>query len=73
VDIDERPGGYGEVDIWRADWRYGAFVRTRVNTAHHESNSVIAPDESYILFVSSIPEDGNLLQISVSFQIGDNQ
>jgi hypothetical protein len=31
------------------------------------------PDESYILFVSSRPEDGNLLQIYVSFQIGDNQ
>lgn len=74
----DRPGGIGGADIWRAEWKNGEFTNVRnlgpqVNTVHHESNSVIAPDESYILFVSSRPEDGDLLQIYVSFQIGDNE
>ena len=72
-----RMGGYGNDDIYRADWMNGNFVNVRnlgpnVNSIHGESNSVIAPDESYILFCSSRPERGNIQQIYISFQIGEN-
>lgn len=73
-----RAGGYGHDDIYRADWIDGRFVNVRnlgpnVNSEYGESNSVIAPDESYILFCSSRPESGNIQQIYISFQIGNNE
>jgi Tol biopolymer transport system component len=43
-----------------------------VNSEYGQSNSVIAWDESYILFVTSRPETGELPQTFVSFQIGNN-
>ncbi|MEP1097433.1 MAG: hypothetical protein ABJG78_20110 [Cyclobacteriaceae bacterium] len=72
-----RLGGYGEDDIYRAEWVNGNFVNVKnlgsnVNSPYGESNSVIAPDESYILFCSSRPESDNIQQIYISFQIGEN-
>ena len=43
-----------------------------VNSTYGEINSVIAPDESYILFCTSRPENDNKQQIYISFQIGEN-
>ncbi|TXN38431.1 hypothetical protein FVB32_05975 [Flagellimonas hymeniacidonis] len=43
-----------------------------VNSSFGESNSVIAPDESYILFCTSRPESNSIQQIYISFQIGEN-
>lgn len=73
-----RKGGYGNDDLYRAKWKNGNFVEVqnlgpKINTINGESNSVIAPDESYILFCSTRPEDGNIQQIYVSYQIGDNE
>ncbi|RDY61720.1 TolB family protein [Flagellimonas nanhaiensis] len=72
-----RPGGYGDDDIYRAEWVNGNFINVRnlgpnINSIYGESNSVIAPDESYILFCSSRPESNNIQQIYISFQVGDN-
>ncbi|WP_420602458.1 hypothetical protein [Flagellimonas sp.] len=72
-----RQGGYGNDDIYRAEWVNGNFVNVKnlgpnVNSVYGESNSVIAPDESYILFCTSRPEGGNIQQIYISFQIGEN-
>jgi len=72
-----RQGGYGDDDLYRAEWVNGNFVNVRnlgpnVNSTYGESNSVIAPDESYILFCASRPESGNIQQIYISFQIGKN-
>lgn len=72
-----RPGGYGGDDIYQAKWVNGNFVEVKnlgpnVNSTYGESNSVIAPDESYILFCTSRPESGNIQQIYISFQIGKN-
>ena len=72
-----RQGGYGDDDLYRAEWVDGNFVNVRnlgpnVNSTYGESNSVIAPDESYILFCTSRPKSGNIQQIYISFQIGEN-
>ncbi|PWL39650.1 hypothetical protein DKG77_02120 [Flagellimonas aquimarina] len=72
-----RSGGYGADDIYRADWLNGNFVNVKnlgpnVNSSYGESNSIIAPDESYILFCTSRPENDNVQQIYISFQIGEN-
>ena len=72
-----KPGGYGKDDIYRAEWVNGNFVNVKnlganVNSIYGESNSVIAPDESYILFCTSRPEDDNIQHIYISFQIGEN-
>jgi len=72
-----RQGGYGADDLYRAEWIHGNFINVKnlganINTQYGESNAVIAPDETYILFCSSRPADGNRQQIYISFQIGDN-
>ncbi|UJH67518.1 hypothetical protein [Allomuricauda sp. SCSIO 65647] len=72
-----RPGGYGDDDLYRAEWVNGNFINVKnlgpnVNSVYGESNSVIAPDESYILFCTSRPENDNIQQIYISFQIGEN-
>ena len=73
-----RPGGYGADDIYRAEWVNGSFVNVNnlgpnVNSTYGESNSVIAPNESYILFCSSRPENGMVQHIYISYQIGKNK
>lgn len=72
-----RAGGYSDDDLYRAEWVDGAFTNVRnlgpdVNSEYGQSNSVIAWDESYIVFVTSRPETGDVPQIFVSFQVGDN-
>ncbi len=72
-----RPGGYGDDDLYRADWVNGNFVNVKnlgpnINTSYGESNAVIATDESYIVFCSSRPDGNHRQQIYVSFQTGDN-
>jgi len=72
-----RNGGYGESDLYRVEWRDKKFINLQnlgpnINTEYGESNSVISPDESYILFVSSRENDGGDQQIYISFQIGEN-
>lgn len=73
----DRPGGYGKDDLYRAQWIDGKFrnvqnLGSNVNTQYGESNATISPDESYIVFCSTRPEDGNSPKIYVSFQIGNN-
>lgn len=72
-----RQGGHGNDDIYRAKWIHGNFINVKnlgpnINSKYSESNSVIAPDESYILFCTSRPETNNIQHIYISFQIGDN-
>ncbi|MCP4180701.1 MAG: hypothetical protein GY756_23320 [bacterium] len=72
-----RPGGYGLIDLYRAEWVNGNFINVKnlgpnINTDNYEADAVIAPDESYILFCSKRKQDGENKQIYISFQIGDN-
>jgi predicted alpha/beta superfamily hydrolase len=73
-----RPGGFGDKDLYRAEWIGGKFTNVtnlgpEVNSAYLDSDCFIVQDESYIVFDSIRPEDGGQPQIYVSFQTGDNQ
>ena len=72
-----RTGGYSDSDIYRAEWVNGNFINVKnlgpnVNSPYGQSNAVIAPDESYILFCTLRPGNDKW-QIFISFQIGDNR
>ncbi|UCE40250.1 MAG: PD40 domain-containing protein [Candidatus Aminicenantes bacterium] len=73
-----RPGGFGDKDLYRAEWVCGRFTNVTnlgpmVNSEYLDSDCFIAQDESYIIFDTIRPEDGGQSQIYVSFQTGDNQ
>jgi len=68
-----RPGGVGEVDIYRAEFIDGEFAEARlldggVNSIHNEGNSFVAPDGKFILYFRwAMPENidgGKSLYIS---------
>ena len=72
-----RPGGFGDKDLYRAEWVDGKFTNVTnlgpgVNSEYLDSDCFIAQDESYIVFDTIRPEDGGQPQIYVSFQTGDN-
>jgi Tol biopolymer transport system component len=72
-----RPGGFGDKDLYRAEWIEGRFTHVtnlgpEVNSEYLDSDCFIAQDESYIVFDTIRPEDGGQPQIYVSFQTGDN-
>jgi Tol biopolymer transport system component len=73
-----RPGGFGDKDIYRAEWVEGKFTNVKnlgpkVNSAFLDSDCFVSQDESYIVFDTIRPEDGGQPQIYVSYQTGDNQ
>lgn len=68
-----RPGGYGDKDIYRAKFVDGKFTHVRnlgpsINTNNLESDCFVAPDESYLLFNTIRPENSNRIHIYISFQ-----
>ncbi len=72
-----RPGGFGDKDLYRAQWVDGKFTNVtnlgpEVNSKYLDSDCFVAQDESYIVFDTIRPEDGGQPQIYVSFQTGDN-
>jgi Tol biopolymer transport system component len=73
-----REGGYGGDDLYSAEWIHGNFINVNnlgpaINTEYGESNAVVAPDESYILFCSTRPIDGNVQKIYISFKNDQNE
>ena len=73
----DRPGGYGEADIYKAEWIDGKFTNVTnfgpgVNTEYGETDPIVAADESYILYDTIRPEHDNIPQIYVSFKLRDN-
>jgi Tol biopolymer transport system component len=72
-----RPGGFGDKDLYRAEWINGKFTHVtnlgpQVNSEYLDSDCFVAQDESYIVFDTIRPEDGGQPQIYVSFQTGEN-
>jgi hypothetical protein len=57
----DRPGGLGKADIWRAQrLANGSFgepvnLGPPVNTEHHEGDTYVAPDESWLVVTSRRP------------------
>jgi Tol biopolymer transport system component len=59
----ERPGGHGGSDLWVARYTDGAYqppenLGVAINTAGHEVEPWIAPDESYLIFSANHRSDG---------------
>lgn len=55
-----KPGGFGKSDIYMAVWSDGRYEEPvnfgeRFNTEHHEWDTYIAPDESYMIYCSTMP------------------
>jgi len=72
-----KPGGYGDNDLYKAEYVDGKFVNERnlgpnINTQYMETDSFIAQDEKFILFNTKRPEDDNKYMIYISFQTQEN-
>ncbi len=68
----EIPGVRGEQDIYVARWHNGAFsepedVGDEVNSDVREFCPFIAPDESYLIFSRSVPEEKGRSDLFISF------
>lgn len=73
-----REGGYGSIDLYRADWIDGEFQNLRnlgpvINSEYGDYHAVISPDESYLIFSSAKPHPDGEKILLVSFQTGDNE
>lgn len=68
----EIEGVRGEQDIYVARWHNGSFsapksVGDRVNSDHREFCPFVAPDESYLIFSRSVPEERGRSDLFISF------
>ncbi|WP_128548487.1 TolB family protein [Larkinella soli] len=57
----DRAGGLGGLDLYRSEFRNGAYqppvnLGPNINSSSGDSNPYIAPDESYLIFVSRRPD-----------------
>ncbi|UCH10963.1 MAG: PD40 domain-containing protein [Fidelibacterota bacterium] len=74
----ERDDGFGEVDIYRARRADGKYLTAEplpppVNTEYREFDPCIAPDESYLLFISNRPVDnGPEYDTFITFRSADD-
>jgi tetratricopeptide (TPR) repeat protein len=73
-----RPGGFGDKDLYKAEWVDGKFIKVtnlgpKGNSEYLYSDWVLAQDESYIVFDTMRPENDNQPYIYVSFQTGSNE
>ena len=73
----DRPGGQGKDDIWHAqrlaDGSFGEPVNLGppVNSEHHEGDTYVAPDESWLVVTSRRPGGIGGGDLYVSFRQGD--
>lgn len=71
-----RPGGLGATDLWRAaprdrsGFHEPVNMGPRINSAHSEGDSCVAPDGSYIVFTSGRPGGPGNGDLFVSFRVG---
>jgi hypothetical protein len=73
----ERADSLGQVDIYRARLKNGKYVKVEnvggpVNTENREFDPCVAPDESYLIFVSNRPSEiGLAYDMYISFRSDD--
>jgi hypothetical protein len=58
--FSRRPGGYGDSDLYISEFKNGKYqppvnLGSRLNTSYHEWDTYIAPDESYMIYCSTMP------------------
>ena len=72
----EAPGVRGEQDVYISRWRDGAFTEPEsvgegVNTDLREFCPFIAPDESYLIFSRTVPEERGRSDLFISFRTAE--
>jgi Tol biopolymer transport system component len=73
--ISNRAGGKGGMDIYRARWdkdHYAQPENLPFNTTGNDLDPVIAPDESFLVFVTNRPGGQGQGDLYVTFRDGDN-
>lgn len=58
--FSRKPGGFGRSDLYVSNFRDGKYqtpvnLGNQLNTTHHEWDTYIAPDESYMIYCSMMP------------------
>ncbi|MBN2344940.1 MAG: PD40 domain-containing protein [Candidatus Aminicenantes bacterium] len=70
--FSNRPGGKGQFDLYMAECKHGGYPEPinlqELNTAHHEWDPFIAPDESYLVFCSTRPGGLGQDDLYISFR-----
>ncbi|MBN2134485.1 MAG: PD40 domain-containing protein [Acidobacteria bacterium] len=74
--FSRKPGGYGQSDIYMSKYANGKYqepvnLGADLNTEHHEWDTYIAPDESYMIFCSTKPEGLGKDDLYVTFRKSD--
>jgi Tol biopolymer transport system component len=72
ADGDYRQGN--NMDLFRFPWTgdgYGSPVAVGVNTQYNEFAPCVAPDESYLIFVSNRPGGRGMHDLWITFKEGD--
>ena len=59
--FSRRPGGYGDSDLYMSEYVDGEYqvpvnLGPKLNTKYHEWDTYTAPDESYMIYCSTMPE-----------------
>jgi ubiquinone/menaquinone biosynthesis C-methylase UbiE len=75
------PPGHGtaQIDIYYSEWRNGAYAEPvrmgpEINSEYPETDPVIAPDKSYLLFTSARPDGySRMMNLYVSFRTADGR
>jgi Tol biopolymer transport system component len=74
--FSRKPGGYGQSDIYFSKFIGGKYqepvnLGKNINTEYHEWDPYIAPDESYMIFCSTMPGGFGEDDFYVSFKQND--
>jgi Tol biopolymer transport system component len=69
----DRPGGRGQTDLYRARWVNGRYAEpenlgSSVNTEADEFEPFIAPDQSFLIFMSTRPKGRGRSDLYVTYQ-----
>ncbi len=74
--FSQRPGGLGQFDLYMSEYENGIYtdpVNLEIlNTAYHEWDPYIAPDETYLIFCSTKPGGMGMDDLYLSFKNKNN-
>jgi len=74
--FSRRPGGFGKSDLYFSEFKSGTYQKPinmgrTLNTKHHEWDTYIAPDESYMIYCSMRPGGLGEDDLYVTFKKND--
>jgi Tol biopolymer transport system component len=74
--FSRKPGGFGQSDIYMSKFVEGKFqipvnLGSNLNTEYHEWDTYIAPDESYMIYCSTMPGGQGEDDLYVTFKTKD--